>query len=190
MEGEDFAQSVHIFNSLPKRNSFLKNELNYGLGSLKTSGCPFNCYSGEESARRYRKRHGCYPPGKNGPGPRPCPAPAGQSGPAALTDGPATRSRGRPAPALRWSKWPEKAGAGPVLRGPGPLPAHHSRHPRGTLQESLGSTADALRCKHTSAWTESLVHKGSLARGQGPPAQSQASSRPLTGPSPPLRTPF
>lgn len=64
-------------------------------------GRSFNCYSGEESALRYWKRHGCYPPGKNGPGPRPCPAPSGQSGPAALTDGPATRSRGCPAPALR-----------------------------------------------------------------------------------------
>lgn len=149
MEGEDFAQSADIFYSLPKRNSFFKNELNYGLGSLKTSGWSFNCYSGEESASRYWKRHGCYLPGKNGPGPRPRPAPAGQSQPAALTDGPATRSPGRPASTLRWGKWPERAGAGPALRGSGPLPAHHSRHPRGTLQKSPGSAADALSAMQT-----------------------------------------
>lgn len=116
------------------------------------------------------------------PRPRPGPAPAGQSGPAALTDGAATRSRGRPAPALRWGKWPERARAGPALRGPGPLPAHRSRHPRGTYRSPRGRQLMRFqRCKHTSAWTESLVHKGSLARGQGPPAPSQASSDPSQG---------
>lgn len=182
MEGEDFAQSAHIFNSLPKRNSFFKNELNYGLGSLKTSGRSFNCYSGEESALRYWKRHGCYPPGKNGPGPRPCPAPAGQSGPAALTDGAATRSRGRPAPALRWGKRPR----GPGLDQPSVDPVLCPLTTRGTHAEPYRSPRGRQlmrfqRCKHTSAWTESLVHKGSLARGQGPPAPSQASSDPSQG---------
>lgn len=109
---------------------------------------------------RYWKRQGRALPtgGKNGPGPRPCPASTGQSGPAVLTDGPAARSRGRPAPALRWGQMArEDRSWTSASVDPGRLPASHSRHSSGNrTRESPGSTADALSAVQTHFCLDSV----------------------------------
>lgn len=135
-----------------------------------------------------RDRGGSCPPGKNGPGPRPCPASIGQSGPAALTDGPSARSRGRPAPALRWGQMArEDRSWTSASVDPGRLPASHSRHSSGNrTRESPGSRADALSAVRTHLCLDSVP---GAQRFLGPRARPACLGPgvlpPLTGPSQP-----
>lgn len=120
------------------------------------------------------------------PGPAPAPPPLANRGPLPWLTAPLPVHG-----AAQHRRWGERARAGPALRGPGPLPAHHSRHPRGTLQESPGSTADAFSAVQTHFSLDGVPCAQRLLGPRARPACPVSGIlRPLTGPSPPLRTPF
>lgn len=134
------------------------------------------------------------PTGKAGPSPAPR-RPPGQSAPAALTDGRAARSQGRPARAPRGGGRPERARAGPAPP-PGhprrPPSASHSPHSAGKgTGGSPGTTADALSAVRTPFGLDGFPGAQRLVRrGKGRCAQAAFRPRVLPGPSPaPSRPP-
>lgn len=159
---------------------------------MKISGCSLNCCSDRRGPRRTRQgllgsdAGTAHREGRAELRPR---RPTSQSAPAALTDGRAARSQGRPARAPRWGGLPERARAGPA-----PPPGHPRRPPSASQSPHSagkgtsgcpGTTADALSAVRTPLGLDGFPGAQRLVRrGKGRRAQAAFRPRVLPGPSP------